>query len=683
MNRERNERFIIAVITGACIGLNFINTYLGWEFWVPPLIITGAVCLWVMQIVGKPDANIRDICYLIYAMLAVFYHGVHETSLYDLAIVISFVLVIYSFMDHVYMMNLLLIEYFVLFAIQLLLIFNNQSNGYGGITIIRLAAYTIIVVIVYRCCVRGIQIRQELLERNTEKDEQIEKLDSDVEDFLSNVSHELRTPVNVVSGMSDILIKKDIGKEAFSIKEAGEQLSYHIEDIQDYTECKRGNIILEEEEYMTTSLINDVVTHFRMSENEKNLILILDLDPNVPTKMKGDVRKIHKIFRHIMRNSEKFTPSGGIYLRLYSENTDYGVNLCIEITDTGIGMSRRDLESITTGMYQANRKRDRSTGGVGLGFTIIFGLVHRMGGFVKVESDEGLGTVVRTTIPQKVRDNTPCLSLRKDFDGDVIIYIKTEKYKVIKLREFYRSMATHLVGKLNVSLYPVESINEVYRLKDRINLSHIFMGEEEYSENPDYFDGLSNEGIVVAVSAREGFKVKGDSKVIVMPKPFYTYPVMKILNEGADAKDIEIVDRIQKPELEGVRALVVDDEPMNLVVATSIFKDYGMIVETATSGRESIKKLREKEYDIIFMDHMMPEMDGVETMKKIRSEFGNERNSVKIVALTANAVSGAREMFIREGFDGFIAKPINITDFERVMGRVLPGSKRDSGGEEI
>ena len=111
------------------------------------------------------------------------------------------------------------------------------------------------------------------------KDERIEDYESDMEDFLSNISHELRTPVNVVNGMSELLIKKGVEEESYAIKNAGIRLANQIEDIQDYTECKRNKVLLEEEDYMCTSLINDVVTSFRLTDNDNNLELIVDLDP--------------------------------------------------------------------------------------------------------------------------------------------------------------------------------------------------------------------------------------------------------------------------------------------------------------------------------------------------------------------------------------------------------------------
>jgi CheY-like chemotaxis protein len=243
-------------------------------------------------------------------------------------------------------------------------------------------------------------------------------------------------------------------------------------------------------------------------------------------------------------------------------------------------------------------------------------------------------------------------------------------------------MAANLASGIHVPLYPAETVYEVERLKEKLNVSHVFMGQEEYEENRGYFEAIAREDIVVAVSAEPGFKLPEGSRVVLMPKPLYAYPVIKILNEGTNAGDMNEPEKTEKPVYDGVRALIVDDEPMNLVVATSLFREYKMVIDTAGSGKESIRKFRDNDYDIVFMDHMMPEMDGVEAMKLIKDAARDLGRSVAVVALTANAVSGAREMFIREGFDGFIAKPINISDFERVVSRVLSGRSADKGGDK-
>ena len=672
MNRMKSERSIIFLLTVSALGLSLVSVLLKWEYWVPPVILIYVGAMWSLYISSRSGYAVRKVVYLIFAAFMVLYHGVHTTSFFDIALVAALVLVAFSYLNAPYMMDVFLIEFLILMSVQMFFAVDEGEVVFDTLVVARIALHVSIVLMIYFSCKRAMNDRIEILQDAKKKDARIEAADADMEDFLTNISHELRTPVNVVNGMSEMMIQKNMGDEAYSIKTAGIRLAYQIEDIQDYTECKRKKVILEEDDYMSTSLINDVVTSFRLLENEKNLELIVDLDPSVPAKMHGDVKKLHKIFRHLLENAEKFTKKGGIYVRMYAENTDYGVNLCIEMTDTGIGMDRKSIAAVSEGLYQVNKSRNRSSGGIGLGLFIVYGFAHRMGGFVKIESERNVGTTVRVTIPQKVTDKAPCLAVSRSFSGDILFHVRPDKYKVPRVRDFYRAMATNLASGTRVPLYPAQTVREIEQLMDKLNVTQIFMGQEEYEENPAYFDEMSKRDIVVAVSAAPGFKPNAGSNVLVMPKPLYAYPVIKVLNEGRGAGDLTDSSRTVRPVFKNVRALVVDDEPMNLVVAAGLFREYEMVVETADSGKEAVAKCRKNDYDVVFMDHMMPEMDGVEAMKLIKAYAEDENKNITVIALTANAVSGAREMFMKEGFDAFIAKPINIADFERVMLRVLP-----------
>ena len=183
------------------------------------------------------------------------------------------------------------------------------------------------------------------------------------------------------------------------------------------------------------------------------------------------------------------------------------------------------------------------------------------------------------------------------------------------------------------------------------------------------------------VSADHGFKPVPGSSVIVLPKPLYGYPVIRVINEGYEVGGLDSIDQVSHPNLRGLRALIVDDEPMNLMAAQELFRDYEMYTDIAASGKEAVEKYKKNDYDIVFMDHMMPEMDGVEAMKLIRAAAKERGKEAVVVALTANAVSGARDMFMKEGFDGFIAKPMNISEFEHVMLRVLARNLTSTGGQ--
>lgn len=202
-------------------------------------------------------------------------------------------------------------------------------------------------------------------------------------------------------------------------------------------------------------------------------------------------------------------------------------------------------------------------------------------------------------------------------------------------------------------------------------LTHLFLGKEEYEESRDYFERV-DKSIMVVVIADDSLVLPRGSRIRHIPKPFYCLPLIGMLNAGP-AKGMDGLEQ-ECMVCPGVRVLVVDDEPMNLMVAEGILRDYQMQVKTADSGIKALELCEREEFDLIFLDHMMPEMDGVETLKRIRKNHSEEGRMLTAIAFTANAVSGAREMFLREGFDEFVSKPIEYLELERVLKKVLPKS---------
>lgn len=672
MNSIRKERLVLAITSLACISCILQNIFGKWEFWVPFIAVPGLVGLWVIHFMQKMDSHARTIVYFIYAAFLVFYHGVHDTSLYEVSVATMLFMTTFTILDNINMINMILLEFVVVMGIQFRFLYiNNTIQELDAFNIMRIVFHTGIVFVLYVFSRITINGRLSEQERIDEWHRTVGNNERDTEDFLSNISHELRTPVNVINGMTALVQKAAPRDELDTVMRAGVRLSHQIEDIQDYTEIKRGELVLEEENYTCVSLINDAVALFRSLHISKDIDLIVDLDPKTPTMLKGDIRKLHKLFRHLLDNAVKFTERGGVYIRIFPVEREYGINLMIEVTDTGIGMTRSDMSGVSKGLYQANKKRNRSTGGIGIGLPIVYGFVHKMGGFVKIESKVGNGTTVRLSVPQKIVDINPCLSLAEGKTDSLVLYTKPEKYRVPQLREFYKSMAVNLARGLNLKLYTTGEKDELLRLLEEINVSHIFTDAEEYSQEKDMFDGLAEDGYKVIVSLDDPSSCDIGRNVMVNPRPLYGFPVVRILNDEHEVSGYE-EDGNERIRCDGVRALIVDDEPMNLVVASGLFRDYGMTSDTAESGKEAIQKYEDTDYDVIFMDHMMPEMDGVEAMKRLRQIADTKFRHPVIIALTANALSGAREMFLREGFDGFIAKPIDIGEFERVMKNTLP-----------
>ncbi len=664
----RKERMILAISTLAGMACMIQNYFGGWEFWVPPVLFVVTVLMWIIHIGQKMEPYSRINIYFIYVAFLVFYHGIHEANFWDVSVVFALYFVTFAMADRVGLLNIILTEYAVVMTTQLYFLYRDTKTVTDAFMGTRIAFHIGTMLLMYVFCRIAVNRRMSERDRIEKWQESVAESDRDMEDFLSNISHELRTPVNVISGMTTLMQKTNNSAELISIRDAGIRLAHQIEDIQDYTEIKRGELALEEENYMVVSLINDVVSNFKDYENRDRLELVVDLDPKTPTMMNGDIKKLHKVFRHLLDNSVKFTSYGGIYIKVFIVPQEYGANLTVEVTDTGCGMSRASISQVSKGMYQANKKRNRSTGGIGIGLPIVYGFVHKMGGFVSINSTRGKGTTVRLSVPQKIVDHQPCLAV-KEGTGDILFYIKSEKYKVPEIREFYREMAVNTAKGLKKKLYSAGEIAELERLVAELDVSHVFTGQEEYGKDHEVLDRLAKDGIKIVVSANPGYDLPTSDGVVVIPKPMYAFPIVRILN-GEEGKPGG--KEFGKVRFTGVSALIVDDEPMNLVVASGLLKEYKMFTETAESGREAIEKYSDEGYDVIFMDHMMPGMDGVEAMKRIREIAAEHGRSPIIIALTANVLSGAKEMFANEGFDGFIAKPIELAEFERVMKHVLP-----------
>ncbi len=671
-NNRQNTKVhnsVVAILTVASAAAIAESISQGWEYWVPPLIVIGVIASWVMHILQYRQDSFRENFYLIFAMILAFYHGVHESGLFDIVVISLLLMITATLFRRTEYLNILLAEFFVLLAMQ---IFRSRISGvlvFDPASVTRIALHLMTGI-----C--GYLVLREII-RNNEKDtEDLERRNAerqndkdDMEDFLVNISHELRTPVNVINGLSTILRKKDESGDIASISDAGVRLAQQIDNIQDYSEIQRGSVLLEEDNYMISSLLNDIIAGYSVYQKEHTKDLIVDLDPKVPSVLKGDVRKIYRIIAHLLDNAFKFTNEGGAYLRVTTIPHGQSTNLVIAVTDTGIGLDPEEIEKINLGMYQSNRKRSRSTGGIGLGLPIVYGFVRNMNGFINIESKKGEGTTVHVSITQEVVDPAPCLRVEKDRFFNVIYHFDPRRYKDSRMWEFYREMAVNTASDLRINMYFAPTAQDVEKLLDRGDITHVFMGEKEYTADPAFYDRISR-NVTIAVSTT-GDLISQNKRLVVLPRPLYGLPIVRVLN-GEEGLLKPISDENARPDLDNVRALVVDDERLNLIVAKGLFKGYNMIVDTASSGQEAIQKFSDNEYDVVFMDHMMPQMDGVEAAKRIKDVALQQQKTARIVAFTANVVSGAREMFMSEGFAGFIGKPIDVNEFERTMKTVLP-----------
>ena len=673
--KNRLHSMVVLIISALCLGAIIENIAMGWEFWMPPLIGVGILAMWWMHIVQYNRTSYRENFYLIFSMVVTFYHGVHSSSFFDVVIVCSLLMGAASLLGRKTILKLVLIEFYAVMAVQISLAIRYSYYQFNGLLVSRLILHLVAAYFLYL-------MLSKLVEQNQEKRSEIDELckekasnDTDMEDFLVNISHELRTPLNVINGLTDLILRKEPKEKIIQIRNAGLRMAGQIEDIQDYSEIRQNNLTLENSRYMVTSIVHDILANYNAMHVKPHLEFIVDIDPTVPAALKGDIRKIQKIIAHLLDNAFKFTNEGGAYLRLSALKKEYGVNLIIEVTDTGIGMTEKDIESVQKGVYQANMSRTRSTGGIGLGLSIVYGVVRAMNGFVRIESQRGKGTTVRVSIYQEVIDPSPCLGISTDKFINIVFYDCGDKQRAPEIDEMYRNMGKNLAAGLRVNLYFASSLDDLKKLVSKGKITHIFMEYRDYAKDKSYIRNLADGKITVTMICDNESQYVTGSNIVCTTKPFHALTIVQILNGNIEGAADVFTKEFKKPELSGIKALVVDDEQMNLVVARGLFGEYKMSVDTAESGKEAIEMYSRGDYDVVFMDHMMPGMDGIEAMKFLRGIADRDNRKLRVIALTANAVSGAKEMFIREGFDGFIAKPINIGEFERVMNRVMADKK--------
>ncbi|MCR5701019.1 MAG: response regulator [Lachnospiraceae bacterium] len=674
---ERNELFqtsqmtILLSYTIFSGILTVESILLGWEMWAVLLILMGVGVSWFIHIQQRFNEKYRVWIYSIFIMFTFFFYGSHPTSVFDTVAVMSIVLILFTMTGIRSLITFLQILYYITFAYGIVSMWR-AGEKFDSLVITRailhIAAITTISWISRTIITKWVQV----LDHSRDEIDQLTYATQRLNDFLANVSHEIRTPINAIMGLTGICIDNEQDQEKLtnliSVRNAGRRVAEQISDILDYSEIDSNKLANNYEDYELSSVLNDLVTEIRPYKPE-HIELVIDVDPAIPCIMNTDINKLKKILHHLIMNGLKYTSEGGVYARISVEKQEYGVNLMLEVTDTGIGMDEEETERIMDGFYQADSGRTRHAGGLGLGLSITSGFVASLGGFMMVMSKPGAGTTVRVSIPQKVVDPRSCMSLNNREEKCIGAFLNFEKYKNPNVREYYNAMVGHIVVGLGVQMHRVDNAANLKKLTSSVKLTHLFVGDEEYLSASAELERLAKEMVVVVV-ADGNFKLPRGSRVKIMEKPFYCFPVVSVLN--TDYTDSDTNEDVMY--CNGIRALVVDDEPMNLSVAKSIFKRYGMVVSTAASGQDSIDMCHENEYDIVFMDHMMPGMDGVEAMKHIRSIRSKENKDLPIVALTANAVSSAKEMFLSVGFDGFVSKPVERQELERVLKKVLPKS---------
>jgi signal transduction histidine kinase/CheY-like chemotaxis protein len=392
--------------------------------------------------------------------------------------------------------------------------------------------------------------------------------------FIANMSHEMRTPMNVIVGLTDLLLEEEetpgkIKEILQKINSAGNTLMRLIDDVLDISKFDAGKMELLPVRYDMASLLNDIIT-LNIHSEEKPVAFKLDINENLPATLLGDDLRLKQILNNLLSNAFKYTKEGTVTLSVDSQNDGDeggGVWVLFDISDTGIGIREEDIKKLFTDYNQVDTRANREIKGTGLGLSIAKKFVELMGGEISVESKYGQGTTFRVRIRQGFVTNTT-------IGGETVENLRNFRY------------------------------------------------------------------------ADEQKQARG---------------------------------KLARSDLSYARVLVVDDLPTNLDVAAGMLRKYKMRVDCVDNGSDAVNRIASGEpfYDAVFMDHMMPGMDGVEATVKIRALGTEYAQNIPVIALTANAVAGSEKMFLDNGFSAFLPKPFNVMSLDSIIQRWVRDKSRE------
>ena len=498
-------------------------------------------------------------------------------------------------------------------------------------------------------------------------------------DFLANMSHEIRTPMNAVIGMAEMALREELSPDAREyinqIKTSGNSLLSLINDILDFSKIESGKMDINMVDYEPVTIINDVANIIITRIGDKDLDLIMDFDPNIPKKLMGDSIRIKQIIINLANNAVKFTPSGKVSASFhFTKRSEREILLKVAIQDTGIGIKEEDMAKMFNSFQQLDSKRNRNIEGTGLGLAISKQLVTLMNGKISVESEYGVGSTFSFELPQLVWDESPSVVVEPE--KPILAYVLSSN------KNIHESLERDF-GRLSAKYIPIQKTDEI---SEDNGDSEVYLFIDHPNFHPDEQDYIKAHADITGVLMIDfGTTVEfGIPNLIIVKKPMYSLNIGTIFNHEDIHKKFNKEDETKFDFIApDASVLIVDDNPVNLTVAAGLMKPLQMTIETALSGREAIDMITVKHYDLIFMDHMMPELDGIETTHLIR-RFHEDYNTVPIIALTANAMEEMRSTFLVEGMNDFIAKPIEMPTLINALKLWLPADKiKELSEEEI